>query len=858
MRHQHLWQAGARGRLLLFNLLVVCVTLMVSAVAILGFRHAGRIQEQAQAQTLSDMSASLALARDTASVATAAVRLSQVVGALEYQSESQRLQQTQQALQQSLSLLASAPLAARQTARVARIRARSLMLEQTITQLLINGHQRHLQRNALLSGLWQSQLLLDHINQLAVRRGPPAALRQQTERLLAAAIRTPSPVAVVDQLQQVMAAWRPEAGEVVLDEKIARLIATQQSLRPLADRLAENDLAIAYSTYRIKALVAALNDDITACVQQVAQQSEMRSAETHRELNSVILFIALFALLALAITGYAGIYIYRNLGSSLTAIADAMTRLAQGEKRVAVPGLQRRDELGDLARAFNVFARNTASLAHTSRLLKEKSSQLESTFLAMRDGFALFDNHGQLVVWNAQYPQLLGLPEQALHRGLHYRQLLKRVGVDLQHPGEPQEVRLADGRTLELRFSPVPRRGIVNTVLERTARKALEEALVHSQKMKAVGQLTGGIAHDFNNLLAVIIGSLALTQGQLPPGSLASRIDRARQAADRAALLTQRLLAFSRKQALHPRAVSVTQLVEELQNLLQHSLLPGQRLTVEAPRPGWLAWIDASQLENALMNLVVNARDAMQQKSGEIRLRIASQQREQGERVVIEVIDQGCGMTPEVRAQVFEPFFTTKETGSGSGLGLSMVYGFVRQSGGQIEIDTAPGQGTTVRLLLPRAPESAVAPAPAAPVVPSAPCDKLILVLDDEPAVRQTLCEHLHQLGYVTLECASGEEALALLRQTPDIDLLISDLMLPGGLNGAEVIRQAQQQWPQLATLLISGQDLRLQPVALPLCERLAKPWRSAQLAQALARAWQRSERLSRARQAARAAPACR
>lgn len=858
MRHQHPWQAGARGRLLLFNLLVVCVTLMVSAVAILGFRHAGRIQEQAQAQTLSDMSASLALARDTASVATAAVRLSQVVGALEYQSESQRLQQNQQALQQSLTLLASAPLAARQTARVARIRARSLMLEQTITQLLINGHQRHLQRNALLSGLWQSQLLLDHINQLTAQRGPTAALRQQTERLLAAAIRTPSPVAVVDQLQQVMTAWQPDSGEAVLDEKIARLIATQQSLRPLADRLAENDLAIAYSTYRIKALVAALNDDITACVQQVAQQSEMRSMETHRELNSVILFIALFALLALAITGYAGIYIYRNLGSSLTAIADAMTRLAQGEKHVSVPGLQRRDELGDLARAFNVFARNTASLAHTSRLLKEKSSQLESTFLAMRDGFALFDNQGQLVVWNAQYPQLLGLSGEALHRGLHYRQLLRQVGVDLQHPGEPQEVRLADGRTLELRFSPVPRRGIVNTVLERTARKALEEALLHSQKMKAVGQLTGGIAHDFNNLLAVIIGSLALTQGQLPPGSLASRIERARQAADRAALLTQRLLAFSRKQALHPRAVSVTQLVDELQNLLQHSLLPGQQLTVEAQRPGWLAWIDASQLENALMNLVVNARDAMQQKSGEIRLRIASQRHEQGERVVIEVIDQGCGMTPEVREQVFEPFFTTKETGSGSGLGLSMVYGFVRQSGGQIEIDTAPGQGTTVRLLLPRAPESAASSSPAQPVAPPTPRDKLVLVLDDEPAVRQTLCEHLHQLGYVTLECASGEEALALLRQTPDIDLLISDLMLPGGLNGAEVIRQAQQQWPQLATLLISGQDLRLQPVALPLCERLAKPWQGAQLAQALARAWQRSERLSRARQAARAAPASR
>ncbi|RPE02896.1 response regulator [Candidatus Pantoea deserta] len=858
MRHQHLWQAGARGRLLLFNLLVVCVTLMVSAVAILGFRHAGRIQEQAQAQTLIDMSASLALARDTASVATAAVRLSQVVGALEYQSESQRLEQNQQALQRSLALLAAAPLAARQPEQVARIRARSLMLEQTIARLLVNGHQRHLQRNALLSGLWQSQLLLEHINRLATPRGPSLSLRQQTERLIAVAIRTPSPIAVVEQLQQVMAMWQPTSGNAVLDDKIARLIATQRSLTPLADRLAENDLAIAWATYRIKALVAMLNDDITACVQQVAQQSETRSAATHRELNSVILFIALFALLALAITGYAGVYIYRNLGSSLTAIASAMTRLAQGEKRVPVPGLQRRDELGDLARAFNVFARNTASLAHTSRLLKEKSSQLESTFLAMRDGFALFDNSGQLVVWNAQYPQLLGLPDDALHRGLHYRQLLQRVGVALLDSGEPQEVRLADGRTLELRFSPVPRRGIVNTVLERTARKALEEALVHSQKMKAVGQLTGGIAHDFNNLLAVIIGSLALTQGQLPPGTLANRIERARQAADRAALLTQRLLAFSRKQALHPRAVSVVQLVDGLQSLLQHSLLPGQRLIIETQPPGWLAWIDASQLENALMNLVVNARDAMAQQPGEIRLRIASQQHERGECVVIEVTDQGCGMTPEVREQAFEPFFTTKETGCGSGLGLSMVYGFVRQSGGQIEIDSAPGQGTTLRLRLPRAPERAAAPPPVMAAAPSMPGDKLILVLDDESAVRQTLCEHLHQLGYVTLECASGEEALALLRQTPDIDLLISDLMLPGALNGADVIRQAQQQWPELATLLISGQDLRMQPVALPLCERLAKPWQSAQLAQALTRAWQRSQRLSRARQAARAAPACR
>ncbi|EJL83800.1 ATP-binding protein [Pantoea sp. GM01] len=859
MSHGLHWHAGARSRLLLFNLLVMSVTLAVSLVAIFGFRHAGHIQEQAQAQTLADMNGSLALARDTANVAIAAVRLSQVVGALEYQSESARLQQTQLALQQSLTLLAHAPLAAQQPQQLTRIRERSQMLEQSINQLLRAGHQRHLQRNVMLSGLWQSQLLLNRIDLLTQADSPSDALRQQTHSLLSVAIQSSAPQAAVQQLQSVLRQWRALALSGVLNIQVQRLIATSSDLLPVAQQLEQSDIAIAYATYRIKALVAMLNDDITHYVQLVAQQSDARSAVTHEELDSIIGFIGLFMLLALLITGYAGYYIYRNLGSSLTAIAHAMTRLAQGEKSVNVPGLARRDELGDLARAFNVFARNTASLAHTSRLLKEKSNQLESTFLAMRDGFALFDNSGQLVVWNVQYAELLGIAPRELHRGLHYQQLLTRVNIQLNGLADAQEVRLDDGRTLELRFSPVPRRGMVNTVLERTTRKALEEALLHSQKMKAVGQLTGGLAHDFNNLLAVIIGSLALTVDQLPPGTLASRIERARQAADRAAQLTQRLLAFSRKQALYPRAVAVVELVDNLHSLLQHALLPGQQLVIDAQRPGWPAWIDAGQLENALINLVVNARDAMAQQSGEIRLRIWNQRKQEADgkrdRVTIEVIDHGCGMSAEVREQVFEPFFTTKAIGSGSGLGLSMVYGFVRQSGGQIELETAPGLGTTVRLLLPRASEAAQPLSVPPPIVPQRSNDRLVLVLDDEPTVRQTLCEHLHQLGYLTLECGDGESALALLRQTPDIELLISDLMLPGGINGADVIRQAQAQWPQLATVLISGQDLRQTPVTLPLCERLAKPWQQAHLVQALERAWQRSERLSRARQAATAAP---
>lgn len=837
------WLAGARGRLLLFNLLVVVVTLMVSTVAIVGFNHAGRIQEQAQAQTLRDMTSSLALARDTANVATAAVRLSQVVGALEYQSESQRLQQTQRALQQSLNDLAAAPLAAREPQLVARIRQRSNRLEASISRLLESGHRRHLQRNQMLSGLWQTQILLQHIGILLANDASTAALREQIDGLLNVGIRSSASRALISRIDTLLARWPAQPLAPLVADKMARFRDNERQLLPLADRLEESDLAIAYDTYQIKALVAMLNQDINLYVQQVALQTERRTASTHRELSSIILFIVLFALLALVITGYAGFYIYRNLGSNLTAIASAMTRLAQGQKVVSVPALERRDELGDLARAFNVFARNTASLEHTSRLLKEKSSQLESTFLAMRDGFALFDSDGQLVVWNAQYPLLLGLAADDLQRGQHYQQLMERLGIRASPEGEPQEIRLADGRTLELRYSPVPHRGMVNTVLDRTTRKALEEALLHSQKMKAVGQLAGGLAHDFNNLLAVIIGSLELAQ----PNSHATRISRALKAAERAAQLTQRLLAFSRKQALHPRSVQVATLVENLQELMSPSLLPGQTLVVEAQQSGWPAWIDASQLENALINLVVNARDAMEQQPGEIRIRVANQRQQKADGserdvVAVEVIDSGCGMSEAVRAQVFEPFFTTKAPGSGSGLGLSMVYGFVRQSGGRVELETAPGVGTCVRLQLPRASHAAVEmpPAPVALAPPAS--DQLVLVLDDDEAVRQTLCDQLHPLGYLTLECADGHSALTLLQQTPEIALLVSDLMLQDGLNGAEVIRQAQRLRPGLATLLISGQDLRQQQDAdLPPCEQLAKPFSQQQLASALRRSWRRA-----------------
>ena len=740
--------ASARGRLLFFNLLVVAVTLMVSGVAVLGFQHASQIQEQVQQQTVDDMTGSMNLARDTANVATAAVRLSQVVGALEYKGEAERLQETQRALKQSLEQLATAPLAQQEPVLVERIIQRSNELQSSVEGMLQRGQRRHLERNALLSSLYQNQSYLRHLQKLTGAQDD--ALLGQMDRLIVAAIDTPTPRSVVKQLDAVMPALPLRHASPLISGILNDFNQELHKLEPLSSALEQSDLAINWYMFHIKALVAILNSDINQYASQVALISEQRVAQSHQELQSGALFILVFALLAVVITGFAGWYIYRNLGSNLTAISRAMTRLAHGESDVSVPALQRRDELGELARAFSVFARNTASLEHTTRLLKEKTSQME---------------------------------------------------------------------------------------IDRTERQGLEEALLHSQKLKAVGQLTGGLAHDFNNLLAVIIGSLDLVNPESPD---APRVNRALKAAERGALLTQRLLAFSRKQSLHPHAVELKTLLENLGELMRHSLPATLTLEIEAQSPAWPAWIDVSQLENAIINLVMNARDAMDGQAGTIKIRTWNQRvtRSDGRKqdmVMLEVADQGSEMSQEVKAQVFEPFFTTKQTGSGSGLGLSMVYGFVRQSGGRVEIESAPGQGTTVRLQLPRAVVPVQAQAEPVAVHAANSGEKLVLVLEDEDDVRQTLCEQLHLLGYLTLEAANGEQAMHMLAASSEIDILISDLMLPGGLSGVDVVNHALAHYPQLSILLISGQDLRpAHNPALPDVALLRKPFTRGELAQAL------------------------
>ena len=357
-------------------------------------------------------------------------------------------------------------------------------------------------------------------------------------------------------------------------------------------------------------------------------------------------------------------------------------------------------------------------------------------------------------------------------------------------------------------------------VAERTSElMQAEEKLRQSQKMEAVGQLTGGLAHDFNNLLAGISGALELMETRIAQGRLRD-LDRylvaAQGAAKRAAALTHRLLAFSRRQTLAPRPVDVNQLVDGLTELIQRTVGPGIQVETVGAAGLWPALVDPSQLENALLNLCLNARDAMP-TGGRITIETANrwmdresaraQDLQAGQYLSLCVTDSGVGIPPEVAARVFEPFFTTKPIGQGTGLGLSMIYGFARQSGGQVRLYSEVGQGTTLCIYLPRylgaAPEDDRLTT--RPAVAGATDGETVLIVDDEPTVRMLVMDILGELGYAVIEASDSLTGLKVLESDVHIDLLITDVGLPGGMNGRQMADAGRQSRPDLKTLFITG-----------------------------------------------------
>jgi len=357
---------------------------------------------------------------------------------------------------------------------------------------------------------------------------------------------------------------------------------------------------------------------------------------------------------------------------------------------------------------------------------------------------------------------------------------------------------------------------------EAEEREQVEEALRQSQKMEAVGQLTGGIAHDFNNLLTGISGSLELVRTRVAQGRTAELeryIEAAMGSANRAAALTHRLLAFSRRQTLDPKPTDVNALVASMEELFRRTVGPGIRIETTLIGKPWPTLCDPNQMESALLNLVINARDAMPD-GGQLLIETTNsvlrdrrgalkeqppQDVPPGDYVCLSVADTGTGMTPEVIARAFDPFFTTKPTGQGTGLGLSMIYGFMHQSGGHVRLRSEVGQGTTVAIYLPRHLGAAAGAWDGASQSRPGAASTAVLVVEDEPDVRMIIVEVLSDLGYTVHEAADGRSGLQILGSGTRIDLLLTDVGLPGGMNGRQLADAARQQRPDLSVLFITG-----------------------------------------------------
>ncbi|MGN2243693.1 PAS domain-containing protein [Frateuria sp. GZRR33] len=495
-------------------------------------------------------------------------------------------------------------------------------------------------------------------------------------------------------------------------------------------------------------------------------------------------------------------------------------------------------EVGERTRAVIERRRAEREVRELAALLErkveERTAERDRIWKNSRDLLAVVDASGLFLRVNPAWTAILGYAPEAL-LGQHFLQwvwpedqtsTLEAVTASQRLTAFQNRYRHHDGTPRWISWSTSVEDGLVyasgrDVSAEREQAEALrqtQEQLLQAQKMEAVGQLTGGLAHDFNNLLAGISGSLDMMQvriDQQRTEQLPRYLGAAQDAARRAAALTHRLLAFSRRQTLDPRPVDANRLIAGMEELVRRTIGPAVALEVDRAEGLWITLADAHQLENALLNLCINARDAMPQ-GGQLRIGTANHRLDAasaraldlapGDYLELSVSDTGIGMPEDVVARAFEPFFTTKPLGRGTGLGLSMIYGFAKQSGGRVHIHSRPGEGTQVSLLLPRHLGEFPVDENRAPAgVAGLPRGKTVLVVDDEPTVRMLVADVLGDHDFTVLEACDGAEALDMLRAGMSPDLLITDVGLPGGLNGRQLADAARERQPAQKVLFITG-----------------------------------------------------
>jgi signal transduction histidine kinase/ActR/RegA family two-component response regulator len=465
-------------------------------------------------------------------------------------------------------------------------------------------------------------------------------------------------------------------------------------------------------------------------------------------------------------------------------------------------------------------------LALASRRATLSERALQATLDSVREGVGAVDHRGCLRAWNNSFLVMLGLDGANLRPGAPLRlgnetnrlaQHVRELEATVQATGRPAlvERRGASENAVEIFHNPLGDGGYVITLLDVTDRRQAEEALRQSQKLESMGRMTGGVAHDFNNLLTIIIGSLGLLRRAIGRDHEAQeRIDMMSVAAERAARLTKQLLAFARRQPLQPEIVNLGQVMQEILPLIRRAV--GESVTVECVTTGglWNTIVDASEFQSAVLNLAINARDSMPE-GGKLTVEMTNAalddtyaarhaEVDPGQYVLFAITDTGKGMDEITMARALDPFFTTKPAGEGTGLGLPQVYGFVKQSGGHLKIYSEVGQGTTVKLYLPRN-HSEESAQPTRLTALALTGSETVLVVDDDEIVRATVASMLEELGYTVLLASSGTEALTVIEKNSNIDLLFTDVVMPGAISGRQLAERAVEVIPMLKILFTSG-----------------------------------------------------
>lgn len=783
---------SVKARLSIAILTLCAVTLIISTISLLLLRNAENWLDTIHRDTLSEVSQAMELSRNAADLATAAPFLLTVQVPYQRQVDADAILRTidqLEGLSDGTDVL-TLPLARIRVAiaNLLRVLSPQSLLQTEIAKIDIDlaRLQDRFQRQANLTEAtlddrlaWAALGLLASEARSVTRAREIIEVGEISRRFDRSRAALHDRAIAAEGLQEI---------EAILQRPNADLFQLKyQSLTAALD--AENAL------FRIRQLSGDISAYATSRVEAAQERLRVARMQTSRDLKLAQTGVAMLALFSACVAVISSLFVSRYVTRNLRLVADGMRQLAAGDHSVTVPTKNETDdEIGQLFHAFGVFRSNARKLDRRTAQITRQNTLFSSVFSGIKDGVAILTPQGKIEAENDKVRALLSIPHNALAQTMQdlFALSVFRLQSGSDDRGGYDEYINPMGDVIEVRSSLLPDGRSVWLLSEATERKRIEDRLEEIRRVEALGKVTGEVAHDFGNILSTISGNLHLLETSNATAA-PFRLGRIRTAVDLGVSLTERLVAFARKQHLEPERVDLGSLVEGMQDLLDIALPENVALHLDLGEDPVHVSLDPGQLESALLNVCMNAAQAMPD-AGNIWVTLTSQDRH----AVLSIRDDGIGMTEETRRHAFEPFYTARPNGEGTGLGLSMVYGFVTQSGGNIEIFSTMNQGTTIVI---RVPIMATQPVPKPKILFAGTA----IVVDDNRETAAALKVTLTTLGFDTLVATTYSEAQKTIEQTQEITLLVSDQNLDHGHSGLQLIHATLERHPWAFAILISS-----------------------------------------------------